>query len=73
MKLPARTYQYPFDFQIPTTCPPSFDGVIGRVQYFVKAKMHRTWPHKNIEEKHFFNVHNSLDLKDIPTAFVSSW
>lgn len=40
-RLPVGENRFPFSFILPTNCPPTFEGSVGFIRYFIKAKIDR--------------------------------
>ena len=70
MLLQPGSYKYPFQFQLPPDTPSSFEGHWGRVRYYVKATMERTWIF-DYKLTSYFTVLQLLDLNTLPQATVS--
>ncbi|ESP05163.1 hypothetical protein LOTGIDRAFT_227841 [Lottia gigantea] len=67
--LPAGQYTYPFQFQIPTNTPTSFEGQYGHIRYCVKVMIEI--PHRcDLTCKKVFTVIQPLDLNRDPSMSV---
>ncbi|EGT38306.1 hypothetical protein CAEBREN_30558 [Caenorhabditis brenneri] len=64
-KIPAGVNIFPFVFQLPMSCPPSFEGSHGNVRYSVHVELHRPW-RLDVETKRVFSVIPIVDLNTIP-------
>ncbi|KAK5966908.1 Arrestin domain protein, partial [Trichostrongylus colubriformis] len=65
--LNAGSYQFPFSFQLPSDCAPSFEGLHGYIRYMVKVELDRPWRF-NKTDKRLFTVVPVFDLNTIPDA-----
>ena len=63
------SYQYPFSIQLPVAAPDSFESHMGRVRYYVKAVLERSWRSDHVVKK-FITVLNKLDLNSTANAKV---
>ncbi|XP_064609279.1 arrestin domain-containing protein 3-like [Liolophura sinensis] len=66
---PAGRYTYPFQFQIPSTAPSSFEGGIGKVRYHIAAVIDKPW---KFDDKSVvaITVVNLLDLNREPQTML---
>ncbi|CAB3411178.1 unnamed protein product [Caenorhabditis bovis] len=65
------TYNYPFSFQLPLKCPPSFEGELGYIRYFIKVVIDRPWKFDDKLAK-CFTVLPVVDLSAVRNAKVDS-
>ncbi|KAK7495975.1 hypothetical protein BaRGS_00012676 [Batillaria attramentaria] len=66
-ELPAGQYTYPFQFQLPSNAPTSFEGQYGYLRYWAKVTIER--PSNNDQSaKKVFTVICPVDLNRDPTA-----
>ncbi|VDO62000.1 unnamed protein product [Heligmosomoides polygyrus] len=65
--LNAGSYQFPFTFQLPLNCAPSYEGLHGYIRYMVKVELDRPWRF-NKTDKRLFTVVPMFDLNMIPQA-----
>ncbi|CAJ0580629.1 unnamed protein product, partial [Mesorhabditis spiculigera] len=42
-KIPAGEHRYPFAFQLPVRCLPSYEGCYGHIRYEIRAEVDRPW------------------------------
>ncbi|HTP08596.1 MAG TPA: hypothetical protein VMP08_10120, partial [Anaerolineae bacterium] len=54
-KLPAGEYDFPFDFTLPTTVPPTYNGEFTRILYVIAGKIDLPL-HADIHHEHQFTV-----------------
>lgn len=59
--LPAGTYIYKFEADLPKTCPTSFNGEFGQIRYEVVLTIDRAWKYDNIFKEPFTVIHD-IDL-----------
>ncbi|EFP13155.1 hypothetical protein CRE_07722 [Caenorhabditis remanei] len=64
-KIPIGANIFPFVFQLPVNCPPSFEGTHGSVRYHVHVELNRPWS-LDVEAKRSFTVIPIIDLNMIP-------
>jgi hypothetical protein len=70
-KIAAGEHRFPFNFQVPLSAPPTFEGCSGFIRYTLKAKIDRPWK----IDKHVcvaFNVSPLFDLNTIPYSALPS-
>uniref|UniRef100_A0A914ELG0 Arrestin C-terminal-like domain-containing protein n=1 Tax=Acrobeloides nanus TaxID=290746 RepID=A0A914ELG0_9BILA len=65
--LPAGIHKFNFVFPLPYTCPPSYEGQLGYVRYYCKAKIDRPWKFDKTVIAGF-TVLPHFDLNTIPYA-----
>uniref|UniRef100_A0A914E683 Arrestin C-terminal-like domain-containing protein n=1 Tax=Acrobeloides nanus TaxID=290746 RepID=A0A914E683_9BILA len=65
--LPAGVNRFPFSFYLPPMCPPSFEGSLGYIRYYCKAKIDRPWKFDKTAMQSF-TVIPHFDLNTIPYA-----
>ncbi|CAI2327124.1 unnamed protein product [Caenorhabditis sp. 36 PRJEB53466] len=58
-KLPAGKHSYPFSFELPKDCSPSFKGKYGKVEHYVQVTLNRTMRF-DIRVKKTFEVRGSV-------------
>ncbi|KAK6042208.1 arrestin domain protein [Cooperia oncophora] len=51
--LNAGSYQFPFTFQLPIDCAPSFEGLYGYIRYMVKVEIDRPWRFNKTDKRLF--------------------
>ncbi|VDM76296.1 unnamed protein product [Strongylus vulgaris] len=51
--LPAGSHNFPFAFNLPENCPPSFESAYGYIRYMVKVELDRPWRFNKKERKLF--------------------
>lgn len=71
-KLPPGEARYPFSFVLPLNLPPTFEGSIGFIRYYIKAKIDRPWRIDNVCVRAFtvtphFDL-NSINYAGLPTV-----
>ncbi|VDM42165.1 unnamed protein product [Toxocara canis] len=66
-ELPSGTHTFPFSFDLPLHCPPSFEGTAGYVRYYCKALLDRPWKFDQTT-KCVFTVIPTVDLNQLPTV-----
>ncbi|CAI2327341.1 unnamed protein product [Caenorhabditis sp. 36 PRJEB53466] len=66
-KIPCGVNIFPFVFQLPLNCPPSFEGSHGSIRYSVHVELDRPWRF-NADTKKVFSVIPCTDLNTIPKA-----
>ncbi|KAJ8305023.1 hypothetical protein KUTeg_018606, partial [Tegillarca granosa] len=54
-------HTFPFEFFVPQECPTSYEGSIGKIRYYVSARLKRLWSVDNVCLKPF-TVVNPFDL-----------
>uniref|UniRef100_A0A1I7TR75 Arrestin_N domain-containing protein n=2 Tax=Caenorhabditis tropicalis TaxID=1561998 RepID=A0A1I7TR75_9PELO len=64
-RIPPGVNIFPFVFQLPMNCPPSFEGTHGTVRYSVHVDLNRPWA-LDMEAKKVFSVIPVVDLNTIP-------
>ncbi|PIC43226.1 hypothetical protein B9Z55_004034 [Caenorhabditis nigoni] len=64
-RIPIGVNIFPFVFQLPFSCPPSFEGTHGRVRYTVHVELNRPW-RLDVEARRAFTVLPIIDLTTIP-------
>lgn len=69
--LPAGTYLYRFQIQLPSDLPSSFEGQYGNIRYEVVVRIDRPFKFDNIFT-HPFTVITPLNLNSDPTYKVSA-
>ncbi len=69
--LPAGRYQYPFQFQLPSSLPSSFEGAHGNVRHYLKATIDKPWKFDH-STKRQITIISIVDLNQMPNAAVSS-
>uniref|UniRef100_A0A914D3D8 Arrestin-like N-terminal domain-containing protein n=1 Tax=Acrobeloides nanus TaxID=290746 RepID=A0A914D3D8_9BILA len=62
---------FPFVFTLPSECPPSFEGTIGFIRYYCKAKIDRPWKFDDTIRQ-AFTVLPHFDLNTIYYAALPS-
>uniref|UniRef100_A0A0N5A1T5 Arrestin_C domain-containing protein n=1 Tax=Parastrongyloides trichosuri TaxID=131310 RepID=A0A0N5A1T5_PARTI len=55
------THRRSFEFNLPLDIPPSFEGTVGNIRYYIKAKIVRTWKLDH-NVKHYLSVVPYMDL-----------
>ncbi|XP_071167943.1 arrestin domain-containing protein 3-like isoform X2 [Mytilus edulis] len=65
--LPQGVHKFPFEFFVPTGCPTTYEGSIGRVRTYVSATLEKLWV-ADISTLKPFTVINPLDLNKDPRA-----
>uniref|UniRef100_A0A0N5BSP6 Arrestin_C domain-containing protein n=1 Tax=Strongyloides papillosus TaxID=174720 RepID=A0A0N5BSP6_STREA len=55
------THRRSFEFQIPNDIPPSFEGTVGNIRYYIKAKIVRNWKLDH-NVKHYISIVPFMDL-----------
>ncbi|KAK3585315.1 hypothetical protein CHS0354_040264 [Potamilus streckersoni] len=68
--LPVGRHSYPFQFQLPSVIPSSFEGDHGYIRFWVKGTIEKNWRTYHVT-KLPFTVISPLDLNKIPAANVS--
>ncbi|CAA19457.2 Arrestin C-terminal-like domain-containing protein [Caenorhabditis elegans] len=66
-RLPAGTNVFPFAFNLPINCAPSFEGCHGHIRYDVHVELDRPWKF-NKKSRKCFSVIPVFDLNITPTA-----
>ncbi|KAK0043382.1 arrestin domain-containing protein 3 [Biomphalaria pfeifferi] len=66
-ELPAGTYTYPFQFQLPHGLPSSLEAYYGHVRYTVSSNIDKPWKFDH-KTKRPFTVISILDLNQMPDA-----
>lgn len=61
--LAAGHHSLPFEFHLPADCPTSYEGSIGRVRYYVSAKIRKMYEIEHTTMKLFTVIHH-LDLNN---------
>lgn len=61
--LAAGHHSLPFEFHLPADCPTSYEGSIGRVRYYVSAKIRKLYEIEHTTMKLFTVIHH-LDLNN---------
>ncbi|KAI1706957.1 arrestin domain-containing protein 17 [Ditylenchus destructor] len=61
------SYEWPFNFTLPTNCPPSFEGRHGYIRYWAHAKVDRPW-RVDDTTRGTFTVMPMFDLNMVPYA-----
>lgn len=69
--LPQGVHKFPFEFFVPTGCPTTYEGSIGRVRTYVSATLEKLWV-ADISTLKPFTVINPLDLNKDPRAKVTA-
>uniref|UniRef100_A0AC35TNK1 Arrestin_C domain-containing protein n=1 Tax=Rhabditophanes sp. KR3021 TaxID=114890 RepID=A0AC35TNK1_9BILA len=59
--LNSGTHKYCFEFKIPDKIPPTFEGVVGHIRYYLKARITRSWKLDHIV-KTYLSVIPFMDL-----------
>lgn len=54
-------HTFPFEFFVPKECPTSYEGAIGKIRYYVSARLKKLWSVDNVCLKPF-TVVNPFDL-----------
>ncbi|EFP13106.1 hypothetical protein CRE_07682 [Caenorhabditis remanei] len=69
--MPSGQHIFPFSFQLPHWAPPSFEGDLGFIRYFIKVEIDRPW---KFDDKFItcLTVLPSIDLSLIPNSLVPS-
>ncbi|ULU03609.1 hypothetical protein L3Y34_016826 [Caenorhabditis briggsae] len=69
--MPSGEHIFPFSFQLPHWAPPSFEGDLGFIRYFIKVEIDRPW---KFDDKFItcFTVLPSIDLSLIPNSQLPS-
>ncbi|KAK6179417.1 hypothetical protein SNE40_011782 [Patella caerulea] len=65
--LPAGQYTYPFQFQLPSNIPSSFEGQYGHIRYYIKVMIEKPWRCDYTCQK-VYTVICPLDLNRDPAA-----
>ncbi|XP_046549336.1 arrestin domain-containing protein 3-like [Haliotis rubra] len=65
--LPAGSYTFPFRYQLPYSLPPSFEGSVGRIRYWITGTIDKPWKFDDRTKK-VFTVAGQLDLNQRPEA-----
>ena len=65
--LPTGIHYLPFTFLLPPNLPTSFESATGKVRYFIKAEIVRSWKWNHKAKQHFM-VNGVLDLNVHPAA-----
>ncbi|UMM15613.1 hypothetical protein L5515_012983 [Caenorhabditis briggsae] len=70
-EMPSGEHIFPFSFQLPHWAPPSFEGDLGFIRYFIKVEIDRPW---KFDDKFItcFTVLPSIDLSLIPNSQLPS-
>ncbi|CAI2327100.1 unnamed protein product [Caenorhabditis sp. 36 PRJEB53466] len=70
-EMPAGEHTFPFSFQLPHWAPPSFEGDLGFIRYFIKVEIDRPW---KFDDKFItcFTVLPKIDLSLIPNSQLPS-
>ncbi|BFZ01767.1 hypothetical protein BsWGS_04806 [Bradybaena similaris] len=63
--LGAGQYSFPFEFQLPSDLPPSFEGAFGHIRYWIKATIDEPWKFDN-HTKRAFTVIPNMDINQQP-------
>ena len=67
------TYKYPFEYELPSSLPASFQGKWGQIAYSARLALERTgWRADDIEREQDFIVRANYDLNEEPELVVSS-
>ncbi|XP_062588191.1 arrestin domain-containing protein 3-like [Saccostrea cucullata] len=61
--LAAGSHSLPFEFHLPADCPTSYEGSIGRIRYYVSARIRKLYEIEHTTMK-LFTVINHLDLNN---------
>ncbi|XP_056021613.1 arrestin domain-containing protein 3-like isoform X2 [Ostrea edulis] len=61
--LPSGSHSIPFEFHLPADCPTSYEGSIGRVRYYVSARIRKLYEIEHTTMK-LFTVINHLDVNN---------
>ncbi|XP_076465647.1 arrestin domain-containing protein 3-like [Babylonia areolata] len=69
-ELTAGQYTYPFQFQLPSNAPSSFEGQYGYLRYWVKVTIERPWNHDQSAKKVFTFI-CPVDLNREPSTACS--
>ncbi|XP_028664678.1 arrestin domain-containing protein 1a isoform X2 [Erpetoichthys calabaricus] len=64
--LPPGEHCYPFRFPLPVSCPTSFEGPFGRIEYRIRATIDTPRFAKDYKTQKAFYVLNLLNLNEIP-------
>ncbi|CAA90144.1 Arrestin C-terminal-like domain-containing protein [Caenorhabditis elegans] len=69
--MPSGPHIFPFSFQLPHWAPPSFEGDLGFIRYFIKVEIDRPW---KFDDKFItcLTVLPNIDLRLIPNSQVPS-
>ena len=70
--LPVGHMTYPFDIQLPTNIPASFESTHGNVRYWLECKVNRPWM-SDYKCQRPLGMRAVLDLNWVPNARVSSY
>ncbi|XP_050401776.1 arrestin domain-containing protein 3 [Patella vulgata] len=65
--IPAGQYTYPFQFQLPSNIPSSFEGQYGHIRYYIKVMIEKPWRCDYTCQK-VYTVICPLDLNRDPAA-----
>ncbi|CAG5121475.1 unnamed protein product [Candidula unifasciata] len=63
--LGAGQYTFPFEFQLPSDLPPSFEGAFGYIRYWIKATIDEPWKFDH-HTKRAFSVIPCMDINQYP-------